>query len=284
MATISPVQSPLAGYNLADLFLGKTTTTSNSGGTQTTQEQVSTDKANAYIKQMLEGTSGLASTVSGQKTAGMYNSTVNQQLVDDLLARTASGAASLSKTTTQTVSPTSATTRVAPQVGNNGLGGLVGLQLAPQELKDKLKTALGLSKAASTGTGVNTAQQTFRGAEIAAENNAPAAAATSVDGSLMASGSEGAIASPVTSSSVIGTDLAPVTAELVPAATELMPAATELVPAAVDAGITSAGIDAAGDVLASTTTAAVVDTAIEATAATATDAALGDFLLSLFLF
>jgi hypothetical protein len=78
------------------------------GGAKTTQstfETVSSDKANAYIKQIMESSQGLAAVSSGQKGAGLYNSSTNQLLTNDLLSRTAGQTAALSSaktTSTQT--------------------------------------------------------------------------------------------------------------------------------------------------------------------------------------
>lgn len=81
--------------SLVELFRGK-------GSTSTTSEEVSADKANALVKSILEGSSGLATVASGEKTAGLYNSTVKTQLANDLIARTAAQTAAQSKTTTTT--------------------------------------------------------------------------------------------------------------------------------------------------------------------------------------
>lgn len=93
-------RNPLSDVqNILNIFKGSAPTTTSS----TSTENVSTDKANAYLKSILESNSGLASVSSGQKAAGMYSSTVNQQLTNDLLSRTAAQTAALStsKTTTQ---------------------------------------------------------------------------------------------------------------------------------------------------------------------------------------
>lgn len=122
--------------NLASLFLGKNTNTSFGGSTstkQTTSEEVSPEAVNTIVKQMLEGTQGLAAVAQGQKTAGLYNSSTNQLLVNDLLSRTAGVAAAANKKTT--VDNTMAdnrtqTARTDPQVSPQlGLGLLGAAQL-----------------------------------------------------------------------------------------------------------------------------------------------------------
>jgi hypothetical protein len=72
----------------------------------TTEEDVSEEKARAYLEKLLSGTDGLAAITSGQKSAGIYDSTTNQMLVNDLLGSVVSNVAALSKKTTQTQSGT----------------------------------------------------------------------------------------------------------------------------------------------------------------------------------
>ena len=157
----------------------QTSTTSNSGGTNTTtvQNNVSPEAVNALVKSILEGTSGLASVASGAKNAGLYNSSTNTLLSNDLLARAAAEAAKLnsSQTTTQTIAPTTSTTSqggssstnqsttgTTNQTGSNikqaqikpttALGGLAALQLIPQSVKDTITKALGIKPVASAAS------------------------------------------------------------------------------------------------------------------------------------
>lgn len=103
--------------------------------TQTSSEQVSNDKATAYLQQLLGGTSGLAAVSSGQKSAGMYNSTVNQQLTNDLLARTSAQTAALSSTKTST-------SQVGPQANPLAtIGMMLGGQVASKLAGPALTTA-----------------------------------------------------------------------------------------------------------------------------------------------
>jgi hypothetical protein len=116
--------STLSGVaNVAQLFLGQTTNTSgsttgtqtqtDSGSTSTTtiKNDVSPDAVNALVKSILEGTNGLAAVSAGQRNAGLYNSSTNQLLVNDLATRTAGEAAKLntSQTTTQVKGPSTQT-------------------------------------------------------------------------------------------------------------------------------------------------------------------------------
>ena len=96
------------------------------GGTTTTvSKNVSQDAINAAIRKQLESAQGLASITGGEKTAGLYNSTVAQQLVNDLMSRTAGEAAANTASTTTTVS------------GSGGIGGQqAGLGLGLLALTD----------------------------------------------------------------------------------------------------------------------------------------------------
>src|SRR5258708_16955467 len=72
---------------LSDLFLPKTSNVS--GGTTTQQTVISPQAAQALINTILGGSQGLSSVASGQKTSGLYDSSTNQLLVNDLISRTA---------------------------------------------------------------------------------------------------------------------------------------------------------------------------------------------------
>jgi hypothetical protein len=95
---------------LLKLFTGKgnsTTTKESTGGfTETTQKGLPPEAMQALIKTAMEGNQGLASVAGGQKSAGLYNSSTNQLLVNDLLARITGQAATLGAPTTVTRSPT----------------------------------------------------------------------------------------------------------------------------------------------------------------------------------
>lgn len=95
---------------LLQQFSGKGNTVTTSGGTSTSQTQISQDTLNATLKSALEGNQGLASIAAGQSQNGMYNSTVNQQLTDDLLARLTTNVAKESAVTTKTTPTTTQTT------------------------------------------------------------------------------------------------------------------------------------------------------------------------------
>lgn len=91
----------------ASLFRGTTASNNTNSNrtldtTTTDTEEVSPEKAMALLQQVLGGVQGLSAVSGGQKASGMYGSTVNQQLVNDLLARSTADVAALSSKKTQT--------------------------------------------------------------------------------------------------------------------------------------------------------------------------------------
>lgn len=96
---------------LADLYGDKTKT--ETGGTTTQQTIIDPAAAQNLINTILGGTSGLAAVSSGQKGAGLYNSSTNQLLVNDLLSRTAGEVAARGAPTVVT-RPDVRTTQQAP--------------------------------------------------------------------------------------------------------------------------------------------------------------------------
>lgn len=205
--------STLTGVaNLANLFLPQTTNTSGtqttndnrsststtSGGTTTvtTSQSVAPGAVDAVIRSIMEGTSGLASVSSGQRTAGLYGSSTNQLLTNDLVARAAGEAAKLNQTQTQTtVRPDTVQTtqnaggqttstnqtakREAPVSGSTAgtaAAALGALQLIPKDVKDSILTGLGIKvggKGAAT-TGASGAASAAAADRIAPSTNDPA--------------------------------------------------------------------------------------------------------------
>lgn len=101
--------------SLANLFLGKTTdsnvsgVTQNSGGTNTTETRtltnnVAPDAVQAVVNSILQGTQGLAAVASGGARAGLYNSSTNSLMVNDLIARASAEGAKLNSSQTVTTS------------------------------------------------------------------------------------------------------------------------------------------------------------------------------------
>lgn len=93
--------------SLIKLFSGEKTTQSGGTTTKTESSSMSQEGLASLLKTLLESNAGLASVTQGQKTAGLYNSSTNKLLTNDLLARmTAQSLAnSKSTTSTQTTSP-----------------------------------------------------------------------------------------------------------------------------------------------------------------------------------
>lgn len=120
---------------LLKLLTGKgnsTTTKESTGGfTETTQKGLPPEAMQALIKTAMEGNQGLASVAGGQKSAGLYNSSTNQLLVNDLLARITGQAATLGAPTTVTRSPTSRTQTQSVQSPalKNSMPALAGMSL-----------------------------------------------------------------------------------------------------------------------------------------------------------
>lgn len=84
MATANPVDQL---RSLISLVRPTTTTQTESAG-------ISQDSMNAMLQNILQSTQGLSAVASGQHAAGMYNSTVHTQLINDLMSRAASEVAS----------------------------------------------------------------------------------------------------------------------------------------------------------------------------------------------
>lgn len=76
------------------------------GETSTSSTSVSQQGLSYLLNQILSSNQGLASVAGGQNTAGMYNSTVQTQMVNDLLSRSAGEVASKNATTTTSKAPT----------------------------------------------------------------------------------------------------------------------------------------------------------------------------------
>jgi len=96
MATgdIAPTNGVANIANLVSLFKGKS-------GSETSSTNISPEGIQALVKQALESNQGLAAIASGQKNAGLYNSSTRQLQVNDLLARISGEAAARSSTTTK---------------------------------------------------------------------------------------------------------------------------------------------------------------------------------------
>jgi hypothetical protein len=117
MATSS--RSDMVGNisQLLALFKGSPAqTTIQSGGETTQKTTLDADAVTAMLNSILGGNQGLAAVSGGQKSAGLYNSSVNTQLTNDLLARAAAAVAEKQSTTTTTKAPTTQTQQTAGQL------------------------------------------------------------------------------------------------------------------------------------------------------------------------
>jgi len=145
MATQSNSTDSLTSLlKLFQTFSGSSDTKTTSGGTTTKQTILSQDVLNAMLKSAMEGTGGvqgLASVAGGQRAAGMYDSTVNTQLTNDLMSRLATQTA-VAGAPTVTTSPKTTVTTAAPGVGMGGVGMIGGLSLAKNLLDPKSRKAL----------------------------------------------------------------------------------------------------------------------------------------------
>lgn len=123
---IAPVSNNLSDItDLVSLFKSMPTNTTAAGtkttgpSAQVTSSNITPEGTQAMVQAILGGTSGvpgLAAVSSGQKSAGLYNSTTNQQLTNDLTARVAGQAAQLSAGTTVTNTGSTTTDNTTQQV------------------------------------------------------------------------------------------------------------------------------------------------------------------------
>ena len=95
---------------------GSNTTTTTSGGIGTKQTRISSEIATQMLQNALESNQGLAAIAQGQAGAGMYNSTTNKLLTNDLLARLTANIAEKAAPTVESISPTTQTVKVANTV------------------------------------------------------------------------------------------------------------------------------------------------------------------------
>lgn len=124
--------------DLFRLFSGESTKAKQvtSGGSSVSQTQLSDADANKLVQSLLSSTQGLASVTQGQKTAGLYNSTVNTQLANDLLAKVSAEVAAKKAPTVTTKAPTTTTTTQGKKGPDKLLSlGLTGLGMLSKNKK-----------------------------------------------------------------------------------------------------------------------------------------------------
>lgn len=143
--------------NLLGLLKGSKETT-------TTGSNISQAGMNQVLQQILGGSQGLASVAQGQKSAGIYNSSTNQLLTNDLITRTAGELAKqqAGTTTTRTAPAKVSGQNAATVLALSGAKSLFGPAISGaakkagvNNLGDKFADALGLGNSStvdSSGT------------------------------------------------------------------------------------------------------------------------------------
>lgn len=169
--------------SLLKMFQGEKTssTKTDTGGsfTETQQTQMSPEIMAGLLKSALESNQGLASVSQGQRSAGLYNSSTNRLLANDLLsrltARTAEAGAPkvVSRQAAPTISTTNKTDGGSDMLGKlllgmtayQKLGGTKGLKSGYKDILDLISggSASGAS-ATSNFPGVDTAMAMDAGA------------------------------------------------------------------------------------------------------------------------
>lgn len=192
--TISGLGSILNAIpGLSDAINGKTTTTSNSG--------ISSDGMSALLSQILGSTQGLASVAGGQNTAGLYNSTVQQQSVNDLLTRSAGEVATKGPTTTTAVQAPSINLGQTLLTGAAGLVGTHLLSAGTKSLGSSVASLLGFGSTAAPITDATFAAGVPGAAATSGAFTAPAAAG--LDASLAGTAGAGSIGAGASLSSAL---------------------------------------------------------------------------------
>lgn len=120
------------GSSLLSLFAPKKTTTGPTSETQ--QTNLSMEGLDAVLRQILESNQGLASVARGQRNAGLYNSSANTLLTNDLITRAAGEVAKINAPITRT-STGQRTVQEAPLSISKGLGTIAAGTLVNNILK-----------------------------------------------------------------------------------------------------------------------------------------------------
>lgn len=125
MATPQSGTSLDAIATLLKLFQGEKTKTTETGGgfSESSQTKLDQTALAGLLKQALESNQGLAAVSQGQRSAGLYNSSTNRLLSNDLLARLTANtaAAGAEKVTTRTGTPATRTQVQGGMGGNNDI-------------------------------------------------------------------------------------------------------------------------------------------------------------------
>ena len=147
--------------NLIGAVRGTSSKTSSSGGTTTQTQTRDVDQAgiDRIVQRMVTGQGGQAAISGAARGAGLYNSSSEQLLLNDLNARVAGEVADRTAGTTTTTT-TSPMTQTIEQPGM-GLGGLLAPMAAASLLKGPMSRMLGLEGAA-TNAATSAATNLFR--------------------------------------------------------------------------------------------------------------------------
>lgn len=128
------------------------------GKEQTTQTKLSQTAMNQMLQSAFEKNGGLSAVSSGQRGAGMYNSSTNQLLTNDLISR-------LTAETAQRGAPTTVSSPAAinPLVGLAGLGVLQAFSKKSKagEVASAAASSSGVGAEAVTGTASGSAANFF---------------------------------------------------------------------------------------------------------------------------
>lgn len=201
--------------DLVSLFKSMPTITQGSNtktvgpSSTTVKSDISSEGINAILQSILSGNSGiqgLSQLAQGQKSAGLYNSTVNQQLSNDLLTKASAEVAKQSAGTTTTTSGNTITDNNNQSVAK-----------APPLTGNTLATAaLGLGANALAKKGYKSIEDLLSGgsgADLAASANAADASMTgsAFTGGNITSGTQSALsaASPGLESSIASASVDP---------------------------------------------------------------------------
>lgn len=127
--------------SLLQLIQGNKTTVSGGqlNSTTTTSKNINPENLAAVLKLALDSNAGLASVGQGQKTAGLYNSSTNRLLTNDLLSRLTAQASANSGTETRTVTGSPQVTKAGGIQNQDALSKLMLALTAYSKLTGKDK-------------------------------------------------------------------------------------------------------------------------------------------------
>jgi hypothetical protein len=111
-----------SGTNSKSTSTTSGTTAVNSGSVNTQKLDISQAGIDQMVNDLMSGNQGLASLTSMQKTAGLYDSSVNGQLTNDLTSRIVGEVAAKTGTTTTKIGGSTSTTGGSTTVTDNSTG------------------------------------------------------------------------------------------------------------------------------------------------------------------